>query len=257
MSTLSAVGSWSPSSRLASTVKGENAPAVLSALPALTRGLKGGGDPGQGEPLGPLEIEIELVETWSSGGPGPRARTESPRDRCRTFRRREDSTLGAEEVEIDLLDRRLREVGEGGHHLTGVGIEVDRAFQFHVGGEAVGGDEDAVRLAGQRLADVDAALDRAGQGRAVDRWRCRSWRTRGSAPRPRCRRRVRRRRRRPCRWRRWAPARTLPGRVIVALRISDGDGAVGLCVCGTLRSTSSPDMLCPRLPSSASPSGSG
>ena len=47
VSTLSAVGSWSPSSRLASTVKGENAPAVLSALPAFTSGLNGRGEPGR------------------------------------------------------------------------------------------------------------------------------------------------------------------------------------------------------------------
>src|SRR5262245_18480226 len=64
--TLSAVGSWSPSSRLASTVKGVNAPAVLSALPPLAAGWNGEGRGRQGPPLGPLVIEITLVETWSS-----------------------------------------------------------------------------------------------------------------------------------------------------------------------------------------------
>ena len=155
----------------------------------------------------------------------------------------EDAALGAEEVEVDFLDRRLREIGEGGHDLAGLRIEVDRAFQFHVGGEAVCGDEDPVGLARERLADVDAALDRARQGRAVDR-RGADLGELGAVRRdPPWRRRVRRRRRRPCRWRRWAPARSLPEGSSRRCRISDGEGVVGLCVCGTLRVTSRPDML--------------
>ena len=57
---------------------------------------------------------------------------------------------------------------EGDRQLPGLRVGGDRPGQLDVGGEAVGDEEDPVAVAGQRLAEVDEAGQRAGQRRAVD-----------------------------------------------------------------------------------------
>ena len=129
----------------------------------------------------------------------------------------------------------LREVGERSSRSgRSAGSRSTVPFEFHVGGEAVGGHEEPVRSAGQRLSDVDVPVDRRRQRRAVDRrgadlgelralrfvFRVEGEFVVGAADLAVGG--VGRR------------ARSPSGSVIVAARISDGDGAVGLCVCGTL-----------------------
>ena len=53
--------------------------------------------------------------------------------------------------------RALRQICEGDRQLTGLRVGGDRPGELHVGGEAVGDEEDPVAVAGQRLTEVDEA----------------------------------------------------------------------------------------------------
>ena len=125
--------------------------------------------------------------------------------------------------------------------VSGSGVTVPG--QLDVGGEAVGDEEDPVAVAGQRLAEVDEAGERAGQRRAVD-LEAADLRELGALGRvARCRS-----------WPAASEQEVLPsaalgliekpgGRVTVAPRSSDGEGMVGLSCWGTLRSTSMPEAV--------------
>ena len=80
----------------------------------------------------------------------------------------EEAPFGAEEVDVEVGEGALGQVREGGGELTGLGIGGDGADELDVGGEAVGGEEDAVAVAGLGREQVDEAGDRAGEGGAVE-----------------------------------------------------------------------------------------
>ena len=131
---------------------------------------------------------------------------------------------------------------EGGDELAGLRVGLDRAGEFHVGAEAVRGEEDPVAVAGLGVAEVDRRPE-IGAGSAelsidvgADLRELRAVRLRSSVPK-------------------FASAseqEVLPsaalgliekptGSVTVAALISDGEGKVGLRSCGTVRSTSTPE----------------
>ena len=115
--------------------------------------------------------------------------------------------------------------------------------QLDVGGEAVGDEEDPVAVAGQRLAEVDEAGQRAGQGGAVDLEAADLGELRAVGGARRCRS-----------WPAASVQAVLPsaalgliekpgGRVTVAPRSSLGEGIVGLSCWGTVRLTSIPEAV--------------
>ncbi len=79
----------------------------------------------------------------------------------------EETPFGAEEVDVEVGKGTLRQIREGGGELAGLGVGGDGAEELDVGGEAVGGEEDAVAIAGLGFKQVDGAGDRAGEGGAV------------------------------------------------------------------------------------------
>ena len=145
-------------------------------------------------------------------------------------------------MHVEVGQRALRQVVEGDHELAGLRVGRDRAGQLDVGGEAVGDEEDPVAVAGLRFAEVDEAGQRARAGPSCRSRGCRPWRTRGSALLrvvPKLRFGV-------------GAGGLAVGGVGVdrearrqgdggAACSSDGDGIVGLCCCGTVRSTSMPE----------------
>ena len=66
-------------------------------------------------------------------------------------------------MHVEGRERALRQILEGDHQLARRRVGSDGARQLDVGGEAVGDKEDPVAVAGQRLAEVDVAGQRAGQ----------------------------------------------------------------------------------------------
>ena len=114
----------------------------------------------------------------------------------------EQAALGTEEVHRESLERRLRQVPEGNDQPPGLRIGLHRSGQFHVGGEAGGGQEDAVLVARQRLPQVNRPVDRARQAPSCRPPRSRPWRSPGSWRAARCRKPLRCRCRPSCRRRR-------------------------------------------------------
>ena len=136
-------------------------------------GLKGRTAPGHGDPPGPESIVKKLVEVWFGRSASQGSNSDFDLVGPALGRRREQPSLRAEEVEVEPLERGLRQVIEGDDHAAGLRVELDRSGQLDVGAEAVAGDEEPVLVAGQRFAEVD----RPGQlGRAAPSCRSRSCR---------------------------------------------------------------------------------
>jgi len=78
------------------------------------------------------------------------------------------AAFGAEENACRKPSAGSGKVFEGDHQLPGLRVGGHRPGELDVGGKAVGDEEDAVAVAGQRLAEEDETRQRARQGRAVD-----------------------------------------------------------------------------------------
>ena len=138
-------------------------------LPAVKPGAKGRVRTGARAPARAVveDEELRLVLGRDRSVPG---RERAFHRVCPALGRgREDAALGAEEVEDEFLEGRLRQVFERRHQLPRLGIGVDRAEQLHRCAEAICGEDEAIRFAGLRFAEVDEAVDRRRQGGAVDR----------------------------------------------------------------------------------------
>ena len=110
----------------------------------------------------------ELSEDWFEQGVVPRFEFGFDFVAAAMGRRRQQAPVGAEEVEVEPLQRRLRQVFERDHHAAGLRIQLDRAGQLDVGPESVSGDEDPVLVAGLGFTDVDRPRQFGRQGGAVD-----------------------------------------------------------------------------------------
>ena len=161
--------SWSPSSRLSLRLKELKAPAVALAVPASRVGLKGRIWPGHWVPWGPdSRLKIWLDVLFCQGRvPG----VELGGDRVdRAGRRgRHQAAFAGEEVELEVFEGGLGEVGEFGGELAGFGVGPDRADELGVDPEARGREKEAVLIAGLGFADVDGAFEPFGQGGGADR----------------------------------------------------------------------------------------
>ena len=62
--------------------------------------------------------------------------------------RGEEALFGSEKMDREIGERALGKVGKGGGELARLWVGGNRAEELDVGGEAVGGEEDAVRLPG-------------------------------------------------------------------------------------------------------------
>ncbi len=70
-------------------------------------------------------------------------------------------------MHLEIAQRTLRQVREARHQAAGPRVGDGRAGELYVGSEAVGGEDQAVAIAGLRLAEVDVTRNRAGQRRAL------------------------------------------------------------------------------------------
>ena len=96
------------------------------------------------------------VEVWfgSSSSPGDEFGVDG--EGAAVGRSRQQAAFGAEEVQVEFREGRLRQVLEAdrrGGRCSGSAM--DAAGELHVGGEAVGGDDQPVAVAGLRVAEVD------------------------------------------------------------------------------------------------------
>src|SRR4051794_34739183 len=85
--------------------------------------------------------------------------------------RRHQAAVGGEEVELEVVERNLREVIEEDRQLSRRRVRTDRSDQLCVDAEAGGDEEKAVLVSGPWFADVDGAVERAGQCLGADRER--------------------------------------------------------------------------------------
>ena len=83
-------------------------------------------------------------------------------------RRGEETSLGPEDMEVEFLQRRLREVFQCERDLPGLRVDPRGACQLDVGREAVGREDEPVRIVRFRLRQVDRPGYRPRQCRDVE-----------------------------------------------------------------------------------------
>ena len=84
-------------------------------------------------------------------------------------RSRHQAAFAGEEMELEVFEGSLGQVGEFGGQLAGDRVGFDGADELDVHAEAGGGLEEAVLVAGLGFAEVDGAFEALGQGRGADR----------------------------------------------------------------------------------------
>ena len=95
-------------------------------MPASRRGWKGRTWPGQVEPCGPgVDVE-DLTRGDCPGGPRSRGRIRLRCCRWCTDRGRHQAAVGGEQVDVEVVERDLRQVFEVDGHLTGQRVGPDR-----------------------------------------------------------------------------------------------------------------------------------
>ena len=149
--------SWLPSGRSSETEKGLWAPAPLLAPAALEARREGTLGAGAGAAGGAGGDREELGRGLVRQRRSPTVELLFDRVLCRSVVGVARSPRSEpKKCIVELGQRRLREVFEGDRELARVRVGMGRAGQLDVGAEAVGGEEEAVAVAGLRFAEVDA-----------------------------------------------------------------------------------------------------
>ena len=60
-------------------------------------------------------------------------------------------------MKVEFRERTLGKILEGDDELARLGVRFDRADQFDVRGEAIGGENEAVAIAGLGITEIDGA----------------------------------------------------------------------------------------------------
>ena len=139
----------SPSVRVSSSEKGVWAPAVLAGGGGLEAGVEGTAGPsGQGAPSGPESRVKNWVEVCSGRGRVPGGEGAGDRVGAALGRGGEEAAFGAEEVQVEVGERGLGQVLGRRRRAGRSAGRGDGAGELDVGAEAVGGEEEAVAVAG-------------------------------------------------------------------------------------------------------------